>query len=145
MKVTKFRAWIRNYDWDGTNMTPAYRMYPWDGFFFSDESPVTGYSGEFPTDGTDVTLMQYVGEQDMDGVDIYEGDIIYKETCAPDDPAYGSYGAVGVIKEDPDGMGWIIDDLDEDSKAFYDNMGANFSFNEIKVIGNVYENRDLIG
>ena len=142
MKETKFRAWIRNYDWDGTKTTPEYKMYPWDGFFFSDESPITGYSGEFPTGDPDVILMQFTGKSDKAGVDIYEDDIIYKETCAPDDPAYGYYGAVGVVKEDPYNMGWVIDAEGSDMDSFY---GTGFEFDEIRVIGNIYENPDLLG
>ena len=143
MKIIKFRAWIRNYDWDGTTTTPEYKMYPWHSFFFSDESPVTGYSGEIPDpNDTDVILMQYTGKKDMNGADIYEDDIIYKETCAPDDPAYGFYGAVGVVKENPYNMGWIIDS--DDVCVFYSVGGANFLFSEIKVIGNIYENPDLL-
>ena len=142
MKETKFRAWVRNYDWDGTKTTPEYKMYPWNGFFFSDESLITGYSGEFPTNDPDVTLMQYTGKQDINGIDIYEDDIIYKELCDPDDPACGSYGATGVVKENPYNMGRIIDS--DDVCVFYCVGGANFLFSEVKVIGNIHENPDLV-
>ena len=137
MKETKFRAWILDSEW---------HMYTWRDYFFSDMTRITHWSDSFP-DGSenDVILMQYVGKQDMNGVDIYEDDIIYKETCAPDDPAHGSYGAVGVIREDTYNMGWVIEAEGSDARAFYDHDGcANFEFNEIKVIGNVHENPELL-
>ena len=87
--------------------------------------------------------MQYTGKTDMNNQDIYEGDIIYKELNAPDDPAYGHYGAIGVVKEDEHDMGWRIDALDTGDRSFYDYMGVNFSFDEIKVIGNIHDNPDL--
>ena len=88
-----------------------------------------------------MTPLQYTGAKDMHKTDIYEGDIVRKEECAPDDPAFGHYGSIGTIRYDIGTMGFIIDSEDD---GFYDNMGANFSFDEIEVIGNVYENPETI-
>lgn len=125
-------------------MSPEYRMHDWHSFFFSDSSLITAYSGEFPTDDPDIILMQFTGRQDMNGVDIYEDDIIYREILSPDDPGCGSYGDVGVVKEDPHAMGWFIDAVDN-NYLFYDQLRMNFSFDDIKVIGNIHENWDLLG
>ena len=89
--------------------------------------------------------MQYVGKADMNDQDIYEGDIIRKEQCTPDDPVYGYYGSIGAVVENENSMGWYIRSLDVGDQSFYDHMGINFSFDEIAVIGNIYENPDLIG
>ena len=88
--------------------------------------------------------MQFIGMSDMNDQNIYEGDIIYKELDAPDDPVYGYYGAIGIVKEKWDGIGWYIDALSVGDRSFYDHMGSNFSSSDIKVIGNIYENTDLI-
>ena len=90
--------------------------------------------------------MQYIGKQDMFGNDIYEGDIMYKETNAPDDPAYGFYGSIGIVEEDvgEHGMGWYIKALDSYDRSFYDYKGINFLFSGIKIVGNIYENTDMI-
>jgi uncharacterized phage protein (TIGR01671 family) len=93
----------------------------------------------------DLPQMQFTGKRDMDGVDIYEDDIVYKELYAPDDPAFGFYGAVGIIKENPDDMGCFIEAVDEDDHTFRDWMGMTFSFDDVKVIGNIHENWDLLG
>lgn len=89
-------------------------------------------------------LMLYTGSKDMNKTDIYEGDIIRKEECSPDDPAFGCYGSVGVVKYYPAVMGFIIDTTDTGDTGFYDNMGVNFSFNEIEVIGNIYATPEIL-
>ena len=93
-------------------------------------------------DFTDV--MQNTGKSDMNGKHIYEGDIIRKECCVPDDPAYRYYGVSGIVRESYDDMGWRIQPIDDCDDSFYDNMGMNFTFEEISIIGNKYENPDLI-
>lgn len=91
-----------------------------------------------------LTQMQYIGKQDMFGVDIYEGDIIYKETGSSDDPTCGFYGAVGVVKESSRDMGWFVDSIDKHDQAFYDRSGINFFFSTVKIIGNIHENPEMI-
>jgi uncharacterized phage protein (TIGR01671 family) len=86
--------------------------------------------------------MQYTGKQDINGVDIYEDDIIYKEILSWGNCTF--YGATGVIKEDPHDFGWFIKGVDENDNSFYTRMGMNFEFNEIKVIGNIHENLNLL-
>ena len=57
-------------------------------------------------------------------------------------PAFGYYGSVGTIRYYTDEMRFIV--VSEDD-GFYDNMGMNFSFNEIEIMGNEYENPDMVG
>ena len=133
MKETKFRAWIQDYE------TEKYYMYHWCKDFFSDMSPVTGWWSDFPNpDSKEVILMQYVGKQDMNGNDIYEGDIIQKrigQDCSDN---------IGIIEEDILRMGWIMQPINDEDRFFYNDRGINFDFHEIEIVGNIYENPDLI-
>ena len=141
MKTIKFRAWDENQQ----------RMiyYSWSDLIRvldTNELRENTRSLHYITkyDWSPQMRMQFIGKHDMDGVDIYESDIVYKELCDPDDPACGYYGATGVIEEDQFGMGWVISAVDDDDKSFYDHMGCNFSFSEIKIIGNKYKNPELL-
>lgn len=58
--------------------------------------------------------------------------------CSRDDPARGGYFDYGTIIYNEDSF-FVESDAD-----FYDNMGINFSWNEIEVVGNRHENSDLI-
>ena len=100
-----------------------------------------GYEPPYLVNRSNCILMQFTGANDMNGTDIYEGDIIRKEECSSDDMAFGHYGSIGTVKYDVDVMGFIVDSEDD---GFYDNTGTIFSFDEIEVIGNVYENPDII-
>lgn len=91
-----------------------------------------------------LTQMQCTGKQDTNGKDIYEDDIIYKETGSSDDPTFGFYGAVGVVKESSRDMGWFVDPIDKHDQAFYDRSGINFFFSTVKIIGNIHENPEMI-
>lgn len=68
MGEIKFRAWLKD----------EKRMINWSPTFFSDMSPVTGYSSWFPDD-PDVILMQYIGLKDENEKDGYFGDIVQDE------------------------------------------------------------------
>ena len=87
------------------------------------------------------SLMLWTGARDMNGNDIYEGDIIRKEECSPDDMAFGFYGSIGVVKYDSSVMGFVIDSADD---GFYDNRGMNFTFDRIEIVGNIYENPEIL-
>ena len=96
-----------------------------------------------PREDEQLLIMQYVGQSDMNGRDIYEDDIIYKEIYAPDDPIYGHYGPIGVIERDEHSMGWYVRTLDVGNYSFYDYMGSNFTFDDILIAGNIHENPEF--
>jgi uncharacterized phage protein (TIGR01671 family) len=88
----------------------------------------------------DVVLMQFTGLHDKNGKEIWEGDIVRREVCSPDDMAYGAYGYAGIVKWE---RGKFVIECDEDN-SFYDHMGDLFSWNELEVIGNIHENPELL-
>lgn len=134
MREIKFRAWIVDeYAKDG-NTPSKFKMVEWFSEMFSDFSPVTHYSDEFPDKDGDNVLMQFTGLADMAGNEIYEGDIL-----ASEDDLYlvkfiaGCFGSVDVesLPCDEPGIPFV---------ALYDHDLTCF-----EIVGNMYENPGLLG
>ena len=132
MRDIKFRAWL---DEDERMLKPTsiwdfggdYAGASIDGIYLT-------YQG-YP-DGK-IPLMQYTGLKDKAGVEIYEGDIVLQDG----EEIIVSYGIQEV--DAFEGMGWNL-------WSFYDDDGNGYKANgvrlksEIEVIGNLYENPELI-
>lgn len=80
-----------------------------------------------------VTYMQSTGLHDKNGVEIFEGDII--------EYIDGEYSFVGVVKNSIFGL-YARDD--KDNYKFEDFADENTMTAEVKVIGNIYENKELL-
>jgi uncharacterized phage protein (TIGR01671 family) len=86
---------------------------------------------------SDIVLMQYTGLKDKNGKEIYEGDIVeFQDDSSPDDN--GEYGMIrDVVVYNSLTAQFMIN-----SKKAY--IGLEYSKNFMEVIGNIYENPNLL-
>lgn len=88
--------------------------------------------------GDRLKLMQYIRLQDKNGVEIYEGDIVNVSTYARD--------IYATVKFE-EGRFYLAtgEDTEYDLKLYQeDGYYPSFSWSECQVIGNIYENPELI-
>ena len=119
MREIKFRAWDKKKnDWFDDDSGELYIELDGNINF--------GWSGEIMDDYTDrIILMQYTGMKDVKGVEIYEGDILQSEH-------YFKYKVV--FKGDC----WRCESLKNSG------FKNRFIGRDLKVIGNIYENPELL-
>ena len=123
----KFRAWTE----EGKAM--YYGVYP-----FKDGTLLLSYDGvafdEVPA--SDFILMQSTGLKDKNSKEIYEGDIVRYECC------FESYVEEVIYDDKHCNFGTI----DKYEKAFsFDALISDFDVDCFEVVGNKYENPELLG
>lgn len=102
------------------------------------------------TDGSGTyELMQYTGLKDKNGMEIYEGDIIYWEIN--NGVGIESYTAIVKWSEDLVEEGWnqtykwLVGYTGNYYRGSYDELSTPAAYNEaLQVIGNIYENPELL-
>lgn len=87
-------------------------------------------------------LMQYTGLHDKNGKEIYEGDIVLLDCYNYEEPAFD--GEFKVIYDDINGM-WLLIDLENKDRGFTFGEIRSYYKAEIEVIGNIYDNPELLG
>ena len=118
MREIKFRAWDKD---DKVMLSWEYHLYSYaknQGM-----SSMEWFDHEI--------LMQYTGLKDIEKKEVYEGDIVYETFMGEDDVYKGE-----VVWFD---SGWFIKTKEHGTLALTDCSES------IEVIGNIYENPELIG
>ena len=129
MREIKFRAWDKvkqkwcNYKIDdGT----VYFMDNDTGCWYRN------YHGKYEN----FDLMQYIGLKDINNVEIYEGDIVKLSKENSD------FKEIGVVKFDENKASYVLETQDDDLS--YNISYYNYHKVYYRVIGNIYENKELL-
>lgn len=133
----KFRVWDKEYK----NMFPVFTLSIGTQEVLGDPQYASNlYNIHFVNGGgvyrkiDDVILMQYTGLKDKNGKEIYEGDILFK--FGIDDAPYVVKFGEQSISHDWQGVGFYTEYGGEIANIF----GGSY----VEVIGNIYENPDLL-
>jgi uncharacterized phage protein (TIGR01671 family) len=144
MREIKFRAWVK----PGTQPELDGRIIPveemeWnyrsnDELLYVILPDPSGGDGAWEVETKNMELMQFTGVTDQDGRDIYEGDIVTGDRPHYINEVKGvvKYGALAFcfIGESEDGKEWV-DTVTNPTMTQLDH---------IEVIGNIYENPELL-
>lgn len=155
-RITKYRAWNREL-----------KTMDYDGGFLYDLSDfdIKNYKylslNIFINKITEeLDLMQFIGRHDKNSKEIYEADIVkWKESIDESDEGFKRNDYIfGLILWDKEDCGFVILQLTkgkciyhekdgdceiESDTEFYSLDGAEFDWEEVEIMGNVYENPDL--
>jgi len=122
MRETKFRTWLSD-----TKQKENEQMLRWEDF----TNPMKFWSNYYAWTGDIKVLMLYAGLKDKNGKEIYEGDIVKCHI-----PRFGDLIGVVVMH----GYCWAIKVGDAILNFSY--FGQDLK--NIEVIGNIYENPELL-
>jgi len=125
MRKIKFRAWHKEEKIMGEVLGIDILHKE---IFFSNED-VDCYEH---TDFKDIELIQYTGLKDMREKEIYEGDIVKLRA---------NHG-IGVIKYSDEWGAFVVEYIKPRPLVV---LGMNYYKEDIEVIGNIYENSELLG
>ncbi len=138
MRKLKFRAWSKGEGcWCG-----AFSIHKTGMISDMIDAKIDKSSGLALSDAhwgeNDLIVTEYIGIRDIKGKDIFEGDIVKNE-----------YGTIGVIeyRQDVFCAEFIINQISKVvdwTDDFYDEFGMRNYFTQVEIIGNIYENPELI-
>ena len=135
MREIKFRAWDKH---DKKNRKNQPSMLKVTGIFTysnHDELDIgfVGGRGLFKPD--DVVLMQYTGFKDIDGVEIYEGDIVSFDDSTNTEGGWHEVHCIGEVEWDKQTASFQV--TERQCAESYEVLS------ECKVLGNIYENQEI--
>ena len=135
MREIKFRAW----DKEGNRMMRWVDQIHWGNGSVIESIAQTTPLESHKRKGDDIVLMQFTGLKDKNGKEIYEGDVVdlpITDTCA-------GGGCCSKWIEGKDGnSGHMRRVVEWDAPNFYINPHGSNS--KVEVIGNIYENPELL-
>ena len=125
MREIKFRAWLKEKKIMGEVLGIDILHKE---IFFSNED-VDCYEH---TDFKDIELMEYTGLKDKNEKEIYEGDIVKLRA---------NHG-IGVIKYSDEWGAFVVEYIKPRPLVV---LGMNYYKEDIEILGNIYENSELLG
>ena len=124
MREIEFRAWDKE-----KKMWTNWKCYDNMFYFMDKNTGVWIRDDEFKR----FILLQYTGLKDKISKEICEGDIVIWDN---------KIGYIGFLKQE---MGYCIILKDTDFRLGHRNIGNGYDFNaDIEIIGNIYENPELL-
>lgn len=132
----KFRAWLP------TIKKMAFAM-PLFGLIKTGDAIRVSGKDEFPSD---IIFLQYTGLKDKNGVEIFEGDLLQYSglVMSVNHGAYIEATDGNCPRDGHNAHGWYMTDLEEKNIKSLLTSWALPSMKEIEVIGNIYENPELL-
>ena len=125
----KFRAWDKvkqiwcNYKID-------------DGTVYFMDNDTGCLYRNYPGKYENFDLMQYTGIKDINNVEIFEGDIVKLSKENSD------FKEIGIVKFDENKASYVLETQDDDIS--YNISYYNYHKVHYRVIGNIYENKELL-
>lgn len=140
MREIKFRAWVKN-EYDGDDLVE----------YMEKDASCFVNPFEDHEDG-EIILMQYTGLKDKNDVEIYEGDILKFEDCGEEGYEYkDGFDFTNMATVCFSDGRFELTNFQSDNSAVLEDMHGNdhetfiLNFGLAEVIGNIYENPELLG